>query len=297
MKKFKPTLFIAIVLLVFFFTCKNSFSTTVNVSVSSFQFSPASISVQVGDTVRWNWVNGSHTTTCDGSALTSRPAGAAAWSSSINSVSTTFAYKVTVAGTYNYKCVPHGGGGMVGVITASAPLVTLNLTALMEGFWNGSFTVQDTVRVYLRNQTSPYAIMDQAKIKLSSSGNGTLTFSSAPGGTYYISVIHRNSIETWCKNPQSFTAGTTKIYDFTTGAAQAFGNNMILKSGKYVFYGGDVVRDGTVDASDISKVDNDATLSLSGYVVSDLTGDDFVDAQDLSLVDNNAFNSVSSVLP
>lgn len=297
MKKFKPTLFIAIVLLAFFFNCKNSFSTTVNVSVSSFQFSPASISVQVGDTVRWNWLNGSHTTTCDGTALTSRPAGAAAWNSSINSVTNTFAYKVTVAGTYNYKCVPHGGGGMVGVITASAPAVTLNLTALMEGFWNGTFTVQDTVRVYLRNQTSPYVILDQAKIKLSSSGNGTLTFSSAPGGTYYISVIHRNSIETWSKTPQLFTAGTTKTYDFTTGAAQAFGNNMILKSGKYVFYGGDVVRDGTVDASDISKVDNDATLSLSGYVVSDLTGDDFVDAQDLSLVDNNAFNSVSSILP
>lgn len=297
MIKSNTCLFKAIVILSFFFFCKNSFSTTINVSVSSFQFSPASISVQVGDTVRWNWLNGSHTTTCDGSALTSRPAGAAAWNSSINSVINTFAYKVTVAGTYNYKCIPHGGGGMVGVITATAPLVTLNLTSLMEGFWNGTVAVQDTVRVYLRNQTSPYAIIDQSKIKLSASGNGTLTFSSAPGGTYFISVIHRNSIETWSKTPQSFTAGIAKIYDFTTDAAKAFGDNMRLKSGKYVFYGGDVIRDGTVDASDISRVDNDAFLSLSGYVVSDLTGDDFVDAQDLSLVDNNAFNSVSSVLP
>ena len=59
----------------------------------------------------------------------------------------------------------------------------------------------------------------------------------------------------------------------------------------------DLLIENNFDASDISKVDNDATLSLSGYVVSDLTGDDFVDAQDLSLVDNNAFNSVSSILP
>ncbi len=297
MNRPKTNFFNSIFLLSLFFISNNSFSTTVNVSVSSFQFSPSSISVQVGDTVRWNWLNGSHTTTCDGSALTSRPAGAAPWSSNINSVITTFAYKVTVAGTYNYKCNPHGAGGMVGVINASAPLVTLNLTSLMEGFWNGTVLIQDTVRVYLRNQTSPYAIVDQAKVKLNSSGTGTLQFSSAPGGTYYIAVVHRNSIETWSKTPQSFTAGTTKTYNFTSGAAQAFGNNMLLKSGKYVFYGGDVVRDGTVDASDISTVDNDASLSLSGYVVSDLTGDDFVDAQDLSLVDNNAFISVSSVLP
>ncbi len=297
MKKSGKILIISVFLFALFIICKNSFSTTVNVSVSNFQFSPSSISVLVGDTVRWNWLNGSHTTTCDGSVLTSRPPGAASWNANINSVSTTFAYKVTVAGTYNYKCIPHGAGGMVGVINATAPLVTLSLTSLMEGFWNGTILIQDTVRVYLRNQTSPYAIVDQAKIKLNSAGTGTLQFSTAPSGTYYIAVVHRNSIETWSKIPQSFTAGTAKTYNFTTGAAQAFGNNMLLKSGKYVFYGGDVVRDGTVDASDISTVDNDATLSLSGYVVSDLTGDDFVDAQDLAIADNNATNGVSTIVP
>jgi hypothetical protein len=66
---------------------------------------------------------------------------------------------------------------------------------------------------------------------------------------------------------------------------------------KYAIYGGDVDRDGNTDASDISVIDNDALNTLSGYVVSDLTGDDFVDANDISIVDNNSLNSVSVITP
>ena len=66
---------------------------------------------------------------------------------------------------------------------------------------------------------------------------------------------------------------------------------------KYAIYGGDINQDGTIDASDVSSVDNDAYNSLSGYVNTDVTGDDFVDAQDVSIVDNNAFNSVSVITP
>lgn len=62
-----------------------------------------------------------------------------------------------------------------------------------------------------------------------------------------------------------------------------------------MFYGGDVERDGIVDALDISIVENAASVSLSGYVVEDLTGDNFVDVEDLSLVDNNTYFTVSSI--
>jgi len=66
---------------------------------------------------------------------------------------------------------------------------------------------------------------------------------------------------------------------------------------RFAIFSGDVNQDGTVDATDLSRVDNDAFNSLSGYVNADVTGDDFVDAQDVSIVDNNAFNSVSEVTP
>jgi len=76
----------------------NSYSTIRNVSVSNFVFTPASISANVGDTVRWTWINGGHTTTCDGSKLTSLPPGAAPWDAPITPGNPIFIYRITVAG-------------------------------------------------------------------------------------------------------------------------------------------------------------------------------------------------------
>lgn len=83
------------------------------VEVENFQFSPASLTVNVGDTIRWVWVSGAHTTTS--SAI---PAGAATWNKAMNQSSQTFMYRVTTAGIYNYVCTPHAPG-MAGSFTAS----------------------------------------------------------------------------------------------------------------------------------------------------------------------------------
>ena len=66
---------------------------------------------------------------------------------------------------------------------------------------------------------------------------------------------------------------------------------------RYAFYSGDINQDGSIDASDLSAVDNGASVSASGYVAADVNGDSFVDAADQSIVDNNAFNSVSVITP
>jgi hypothetical protein len=100
-------------------------------------------------------------------------------------------------------------------------------------------------------------------------------------------------------NPQVFT-GNFLSYDFTTTASQAFGSNMIQVDAspvRFAIFGGDVNQDGTVDATDVSTIDNDASNFISGYVVTDLTGDDFVDGTDFSIADNNAANFVSVVRP
>ncbi len=66
---------------------------------------------------------------------------------------------------------------------------------------------------------------------------------------------------------------------------------------KFAIYGGDVNRDGTVDATDLSLIDNDATAFAGGYIVTDLTGDNFTDGTDYAIADNNAGNFVSVVTP
>ena len=49
----------------------------------------------------------------------------------------------------------------------------LNLTALIEGFYDGSTMVSDTVTVELRNTSPGFALVDQVKVVLSTSGVGT----------------------------------------------------------------------------------------------------------------------------
>jgi len=84
------------------------------VHVGNFAFSPSSLNVSVGDTIQWQWDNGSHTTTS-----VTIPADAASWDSPLNSTNQTFEYRVSVAGVYNYKCTPHAAMGMVASFTAS----------------------------------------------------------------------------------------------------------------------------------------------------------------------------------
>ncbi len=182
-------------------------------------------------------------------------------------------------------------------VTYTLNSLALNLTALIEGLWNGTAMVSDTSKVYLRNSVSPYAKVDSAVSVLNSSGNGVFCFSHAGTGSYYIVVSHRNSIDTWSKFPQSFITGVLKNYDFTTAASQAFGNNMVLKSGKYAIYSGDANKDGFVDLTDLLRIFNDSKNFVSGYVVTDINGDNFVDLSDLIIASNNASNFVSVITP
>jgi plastocyanin len=95
-----------------------SFAKIWMVSVQDFSFSPATLpDVRLGDTIQWNWVSGSHTTTS-----TSVPSGAATWDHAITSASTSFKYVPAVAGAYTYKCTPHFSMGMVGAFTVSPGL-------------------------------------------------------------------------------------------------------------------------------------------------------------------------------
>lgn len=182
-------------------------------------------------------------------------------------------------------------------VTYTLNKVALNLTTIIDGFFDGSLMRSDTAKVYLRNVTAPYAKVDSAKTNLNSAGKSVMCFNNAAAGQYYIVATHRNSIDTWSKLGQTFASGTVKSYDFTSAAAQAFGDNLVLHSGKYCMYNGDMSRDGSVDVTDIVGVYNDAANFVSGYLVTDISGDDFVDVTDLLITYNNSSNFVSIVRP
>lgn len=195
-----------------------------------------------------------------------------------------------------------GSGGEIIRIGSESQEISLNLNSVIEGFYNPFTNTQtgDTITAYLRNVSSPYSKVDSAKSYVNTLGVSDLNFSHAATGNYYLVLKHRNSIETWSSAGISFTVGATVNYDFTTLATQAYGNNLKqvdLSPIEFAVYGGDVNQDGTVDATDVSTVDNDAANFVAGYVLTDLTGDNFVDATDFSIADNNAASFISVITP
>ncbi|MDQ3021727.1 MAG: YCF48-related protein [Bacteroidota bacterium] len=197
-------------------------------------------------------------------------------------------------------------GGILGTIIKTIPTelivvtsFTLNLKALIQGFYNPASDkmVKDTVKVFLRNISSPYSVIDSSRAILDSNGIGNFTFANALNSVaYYVVIRHRNGLETWSATGSSFTSGNLS-YDFTTSSSKAYGNNQILTGAKYSIYNGDVNQDGAIDLSDLGLIDNGVYNFNSGYVAADVNGDGFVDISDLEIADNNAINFIGLQRP
>jgi len=168
----------------------------------------------------------------------------------------------------------------------------LQLTSLIQGLYDNTInkTVKDTISVYLRNAGSPFEIIDSSKGFFDSTGVVNLSFQNAPGGTYYLELKQRNSIQTWSSFPITF--GGMTDYDFTTSNTKAYGNNQILKGSRYCIYSGDVNQDGTIDLTDLVMIFNNSAAFITGYVDTDLNGDSIVDLTDLNIAYNNSIKFI-----
>ncbi len=184
----------------------------------------------------------------------------------------------------------------------------LNVKLAVQGLLNettGKHSINDTATIYLRNNSTPYAIVDSAWAVVDlNTLRGQFKFSNVASGTYYMDVryrkspVFRNGIETWSRSGgESLIQNDGFSYDFTDSDAKAFGNNLLLKGAVYTIYNGDVNQDGIVDGADGSTIDNDISNFASGYLNTDLNGDEFIDASDAQVTDNNAFNFVGKVTP
>ncbi len=182
---------------------------------------------------------------------------------------------------------------------AGSQYLTLNLTALIQGFYNGTTMVSDTMKIQIRNTASPYAVVDSAYAVLSNAGTATYQFRDPFILTnYLIGTSHRNALVT-CNSltGNQFNTAWTLAYDFTSAQSQANGSNLVQVGTKWCLYVGDVNRDGVIDISDVSLVDTDNLNFVGGYVATDLNGDTIVDISDVSLVDTNNLNFVSQQVP
>jgi hypothetical protein len=189
---------------------------------------------------------------------------------------------------------------------------SLNLSVFLEGLYNGSNLMReangetgpqfgegiaDEITVELHNAAN-YSNIEHTfnNVQLDVYGNATITVPTELSGDYYLTIKHRNSIETVSALPVSF-AGSTITYAFDA-PEKAFGGNLLqMMDGTYVIYGGDVNQDGGIDTGDMVPVDNDSSNYASGYLVSDVNGDGGTDTGDMIVIDNNSSNYIGAVTP
>ncbi|MCY7363416.1 MAG: SBBP repeat-containing protein [Ignavibacteria bacterium] len=229
------------------------------------------------------------------------------WSKNYNGTANGSDEAYSIASDANGNVYVTGASAILGfafdfVTIKYSPTAHASINCFIQGFYNSSsdYMNGDTVKCVLRNNISPYSIKDSSKAIINSSGSGTFYFANALNGSlYYIVLNHRNSLETWSSSEHSFSANTLN-YNFSISANKAFGNNQIHVDAsplRFAIYSGDINQDDIIDASDLSSVENDASISLSGYVSSDVTGDEIIDASDISLIENNVALGISLVRP
>ena len=188
---------------------------------------------------------------------------------------------------------------------------TLNLRVFLEGLYAGGMTmnkaqddmgdhfpetVADQITVELHNETD-YATIEHtaADVDLNTDGTVSISIPSSFSGMYYITIKHRNSIETVSGTAVEFS-GSTITYDFSTAASQAFGDNQKdFGDGAFGLFVGDANQDGIIDGDDLVYMDPDLTIGNIGYLPSDLNGDGLIDGDDLVKGDLNFINGVSAV--
>lgn len=189
---------------------------------------------------------------------------------------------------------------------------SLQLTVFLEGLYTGAGMmsqannelgpefapgIADQVSVEFHNSLD-YSIIEHsiANVNLGTNGQLILPLPVSLTGSYYVTLRHRNSIETTSSLPITFSPGMTSLQ--FNDPVQVYGGNVLQKyPGEYVLYGGDVNQDGIVDSTDMIAVDNDASGFTSGYLATDANGDGLVDSTDMILVDNNSGNFVTVVTP
>ncbi len=127
-------------------------ATTYTVTVADFSFSPSTLTVHPGDVITWTWSSGSHTTTS-----TTLPTGAPTWDQAINATNTSYSYTApSILGTYNYKCTPHAGMGMVGSFTVVSPTEVSSVQQAMFSMYPNPATTSVRLQLNGTGETSVF---------------------------------------------------------------------------------------------------------------------------------------------
>lgn len=224
----------------------------------------------------------------------------------------------TSVGTGNYYIFYQNQAGcystgtvVTGTVTPCSKTLILN-SVLLEGLydgggimrqaWNGfgpqwPAGVADHITIELHSAANYGTIIyTDPDVALSTTGTATVIIPAIYNGSYYITIKHRNSVETTTATSVSFASGT--ILRSFGSLANVYGGNLVVSADSYyLIYCGDVNQDGFVDTQDYLGVDNDSYNYASGYLITDVDGSGTVDTNDYIFIDNNNYNYIGTIHP
>lgn len=186
MKKIYQTLILTTLL----FISTSSIAVVHSVVVSNFQFTPASLSVNVGDTIVWTLGSGNHTTTS-----TTIPQGADPWDSPINSNVQSFTYVINVAGTYDYICTPHAFAGQMVAINTGINSLDLfsnfNIFSVRPSIYNISYLLarSGNIKISVYDITGKSAKILKSSYQTAGTYSSNYNFEDLKKGIYIFEMI------------------------------------------------------------------------------------------------------------
>ena len=166
----------------------------------------------------------------------------------------------------------------------------------IEPRWTAPIAEKLTVEIHTPgNYGQPSHVWARTEVILRQ--NGWIRVNLPETGSYYITIRTRNHLETVSAAPIDFS-NPLREYNFTTGAAQAYGSNQIdLGGGVFGIYAGDVNQDGDIDINDSGPMILAVRSGQQGYVLNDITGDGYVDINDSGIIINNVRSGISAQTP
>lgn len=146
-------------------------------------FNPNEIQVNVGDTIRWEWTGGSHTTTS-----LDIPEGAEVWDNPLNSENQFYEYKVLIEGVYSFKCTPHQAMGMTGSFTVVLPLTSNNISVSSFSIYPNPANDIIFIDTEKHSSISIYNISGQKIQDMDLSENTSVNIEQLNSGIYFVKV-------------------------------------------------------------------------------------------------------------
>jgi plastocyanin len=267
----------------------NALSQTFDVTVGPggfFTFSPNTVNISVGDTVRWTWGSDGHSVTsgegCSANSQFCSPDDMNCSGFNLSDTGTIYQHTFGTAGTYTYYCVAHCFRGMVGTINVTASFQLTSAVSRKVHGAAGSFDIalplSGSAGVECRsssgNDTLVFTFSNNVTAGSASVTSGTGTVSGSPsfsGNTMTVNLTGVTDVQQITVKLSGVTDSSSQVLPDTT-----VNMNILI---------GDTTGNRSVNASDVSqtKIQSGALVSATNFRT-DVTANGVINASDLSLV-------------